>query len=63
MGKKCFKIRALYTPSLWFLATNFLTKVAQIFGGFFGYFEQLLEKIGLLFITTSGNTVNTTTIF
>ena len=53
-----------------FLVTNFITKVAQMFGDFLGScenyhflsqifeatFGQLLEKLELLFISTSGHT-------
>ena len=52
-----------------FLVTNFITKVAQMFGDFLGSYEnfsflswtvrlrlgQILEKLGLLFISTSGH--------
>ena len=52
------------------LATNFLTKVAEIFGDFWGYFKYgtfqiktsadsffaTIEKIGLLLISTIGHT-------
>ena len=55
-----------------FLATNLVTKIAQIFSDFLGYFEKahiesktdlatfvhLSENIGLLFISTSGHTVH-----
>ena len=52
------------------MVTNFITKIAQTFGDFFGrsenhcflrqtgeaIFGQLLEKLGRIFISTSGHT-------
>ena len=52
------------------LITNFLSKVAQMYGDFFGksenynfkqqclLFGQLLEKFGLIFVSVSGHTTS-----